>query len=377
MLHGDIHEYTGWYNHYTMSVHFLHFEIWLFRIEIFSINEEKTLMNSSDFHNCEACYSRLKKINFIIILFIAFLIMILGMTAFELTKQFIFPRITIWYSHLITILFSSLLATIGTYFVLRDRNKLLQQTNELKEKYRLQASNLAELNLNLEAFSYSVSHDLKAPLQTINGFCKLLTEDYSERLDKEGFDYLNRISSSGHKMSDIIDDILALSKISRQELNLQVINLSEIALRIIDDLRKDHPEQDITIQIQQDLKTQADAKLIFIALNNLLGNAWKYTRKTLNPQIELGSYKKDGKCVYFVKDNGVGFDSKKTNKLFEPFTRLHSEKEFPGTGIGLAIVERAIKRHGGTIWAESEINKGAAFFFTLSDIPEHSQVLPP
>lgn len=323
-------------------------------------------MKSRDFHNCKS-NNDIQDTNLIKILFIAFFLMILGMTAFEMAKQFIFPGITIWFSHLITILFSSSLATIATYFVLIDRNQLLQQANELKEKYRLQAINLAELNSNLESFSYSVTHDLKTPLQTIIIFSKLLIENCSKKLDKEEFDYLNRISSSANKMYNIIYDILSLSKISQEELNLRVVNLSEIASRIIDDLRKDNPERDIKIQIQADLKTQADANLIFIALNNLLGNAWKYTRKTANPLIEFGIYKKNGKHAYFVKDNGIGFDSKKANKLFEPFKRFHSEKEFPGTGIGLAIVKRVIKRHGGTIWAESEINKGATFYFTLSD----------
>lgn len=241
--------------------------------------------------------------------------------------------------------------------VINNRTKELEKLN----------TDLSEANKNLETFSYSVSHDLKGPLQTLIGFSNILLQEYKGKmLDDEGHDYLKRINYNAIKMRRLIEDILTLSKITRQEVKFQIVDLSEIARTIISDLRRDYPERDVNVLIQNDLKVRADVNLITIALNNLLGNAWKFTGKTASPCIEFGTYRKDGKCIYFIKDNGAGFDMNHSEKLFTPFQRLHPDSEYTGTGVGLAIVERVIKRHGGEVWAKGEVGKGATFFFTLS-----------
>lgn len=238
---------------------------------------------------------------------------------------------------------------------------------QIEQALRERAEELTRVNKDLESFSYSVSHDLKAPLNTLLGFGRLIREDYQGKLDTTLNDYLKRIEHSATQMKSLIDDILNLSKISRQEMKKQLIDLSQIAISIISELQASQPQRSVKVNIQDDINAIVDKNLIRIALTNLLGNAWKFTEKTPDAQIGFSRQIKNGKCIYSIKDNGAGFDMKRSELLFTPFRRLHTDQEFPGTGIGLAIVERVIERHGGRIWAESEINKGATFYFTLDD----------
>lgn len=238
---------------------------------------------------------------------------------------------------------------------------------QIEQALQERADELARVNKDLESFSYSVSHDLKAPLNILLGFSRLIQEDYQNKLDNTLNDYLQRIEHSAAQMKSLIDDILNLSRISRIEMTKLSTNLSQIALSIIEELKTAHPERNVQVIIEDDVSAKADNKLINIALTNLIGNAWKFTERTDGARIEFGSVIRNGQRIYYIKDNGAGFDMKRSQNLFIPFRRLHSDQEFAGTGIGLAIVERVIERHGGIIWAESEIGNGATFFFTLSE----------
>lgn len=238
---------------------------------------------------------------------------------------------------------------------------------QIEQALQERADELARVNKDLESFSYSVSHDLKAPLNTLLGFSRLIQEDYQNKLDNTLNDYLQRIEHSAIQMKNLIDDILNLSRISRIEMTKHDTNLSRLVFSIIEELKTSHPERNVQVIIADDVSAKTDSKLIHIALSNLIGNAWKFTEKTAGARIEFGSINQNGQIIYFIKDNGAGFDMKRSQYLFTPFRRLHTDQEFPGTGIGLAIVERVIERHGGKIWAESEIGNGATFFFTLSE----------
>jgi light-regulated signal transduction histidine kinase (bacteriophytochrome) len=241
----------------------------------------------------------------------------------------------------------------------------IPELRRLLEQLRSRSEELAAANRELEAFSYSVAHDLRNPLLILKGFTNILIENYAGRLEAEGRDYLARIVGSAERMNAIIDDILALSRISRQETTLADLDLSDMARQTMQELRKGQPERAVDVSIQTGLTVRADARLISVALGNLPGNAWKYTGKAERPRIEFGALRQGEQTVYFVKDNGAGFDMARAERLFRPFQRLHSDKEFAGTGVGLAIVERAISRHGGRVWAQSEPGKGSTFFFTL------------
>jgi PAS domain S-box-containing protein len=241
----------------------------------------------------------------------------------------------------------------------------ISQRKGLEQQLRRNAEQLAAANRELEAFSYSVSHDLRAPLRAMSGFSGFLLEDYADRLDEEGQDYLHRIVAGAEKMNTLIEDMLRLSRISRQEMVLQDIDLSDMAAAIVKDLQHQQPDRRVEIVIAPDLHARGDTRTLDFALNNLLGNAWKYTGKAEQPRIEFGAAEKEGERVFFIRDNGAGFSMKQAGKLFTPFQRLHTESEFPGTGIGLAIVQRVINRHGGRIWAESGVGEGATFYFTL------------
>jgi PAS domain S-box-containing protein len=225
---------------------------------------------------------------------------------------------------------------------------------------------LAETNKELETFSYSVSHDLRAPLRAIMGFSELLFKGYSDKLDDKGKKHLTWVANGAEKMNQIIDELLYLSRISRQDVKRQDVDLSRIAGTLVAELRQAQPDRSVTVEIKEGIIASVDPQLIKVALSNLLGNAWKFTSKTEHARIEFGTFEQEGKTVYCVKDNGAGFDQKSAPRLFLPFQRLHSEHEFEGTGIGLATVERAVRRHGGKIWAEGKTDEGAAFFFTLT-----------
>ncbi|HUQ94023.1 MAG TPA: response regulator [Bryobacteraceae bacterium] len=224
---------------------------------------------------------------------------------------------------------------------------------------------LERKNKELEAFSYSVSHDLRAPLRSINGFSQLLLQEYVDQLTPKAQDYVRRIHSAGDRMGQLIDDLLELSRVSRAELNRQHVDLSNLARIVAAELEKREPQRQLAIAVEDGLMVEADTRLLRVVLENLFGNAFKFTAKTLQARIEIGAIPAPEGPVYFVRDNGVGFDMAYAHKLFAPFQRLHTESAFPGTGIGLSTVYRIIDRHGGRVWAEGDVGHGAAFFFTL------------
>lgn len=235
----------------------------------------------------------------------------------------------------------------------------LRKLNETLEK------RVAERTRELEAFSYSVAHDLRAPLRAIDGFSQLVLRKNEDKLDAESMDYLRRVRAASQRQENLIDGLLKLSQVSRTDLRRQEVDLAQIAGQIIDELRVRYPERDVISTVPAALKDQADPVLAHILMDNLIGNAWKYTDQASPARIEFGKLEQNGGTVYFVRDNGSGFDMAYAHKLFEPFQRLHDSDEFEGTGIGLSIVHRIISRHEGNIWAESEKNAGATFFFTL------------
>ena len=251
---------------------------------------------------------------------------------------------------------------------------ILQDLNSEKDKlegeiqYRKRAeADLETANKELESFSYSVSHDLRAPLRGIDGFSQALLEDYGDKLDENGRTYLNYVRTSSQQMAQLIDDLLSLSQMSRGEFRRTQINITEIVTSVVANLRKADPNKRIVkVKIAPDLTNVGDARLLRVALENLIGNAWKFTSKKQDALIEFGCKEQEGKPVYFVRDNGAGFDMTYSTKLFGAFQRLHSADEFPGTGVGLATVRRVISRHGGSVWAESKLNVGTTFFFTLN-----------
>lgn len=242
----------------------------------------------------------------------------------------------------------------------------LQVTNaELELRVAQRTTELEAINKELEAFSYSVSHDLRAPLRSIDGFSNKILKDYGDQFDDQGKDYFNRVMIASRQMGQLIDDLLKLARISRIDMKMEEINLSEMARSILAELKESDTERAARIHIQDDMIITGDRNLMNIALHNLLGNAWKYSRNKPETKIEFSTVQKDGQVIYFISDNGAGFDMRYVDKLFGAFQRLHSVSEFEGTGIGLATVLRIIRRHHGTIWAESEVDKGTTFFFTL------------
>jgi light-regulated signal transduction histidine kinase (bacteriophytochrome) len=238
---------------------------------------------------------------------------------------------------------------------LENANRDLEETNR----------ELEGANRELEAFSYSVSHDLRAPLRSIEGFSQILLEDYARQLDDEGLGYLHRVRSASRRMALLIDDLLDLSRVTRTEMRRQTVDLSALARDIAEELRKSEPGRKVEFEIEDGLVANGDARLLRVALWNLLDNAWKFTEKEPDPRIRFASTLREGRRVYCVTDNGAGFDARYSDKLFGAFQRLHPSEEFEGTGIGLATVARIVHRHGGEVWAEGRVGEGAAFFFTL------------
>ncbi len=226
---------------------------------------------------------------------------------------------------------------------------------------------LEETNRELEAFTYSVSHDLRAPLRTMDGFSRILLDDYGDKIDKKGVHYLSRIIAGAENMNNLIEDLLRLSNVAQAIVDDKDVNLSEMALSIAGNLKKLEPERDVTFKIEDKLIVRGDPKLLEQALENMLQNAWKYSSKTEHAKIEFGSKRVDGRMTYYVSDNGAGFDFQYADKLFEPFQRLHTSTDYGGTGIGLSIVDRIIRRHDGRVWASSTEDKGATFYFTLHE----------
>jgi signal transduction histidine kinase len=249
---------------------------------------------------------------------------------------------------------------------------LIRRLNaDLEQRVAERTQQLVTANNELEAFSYSVSHDLRAPLRSINGFSQALLEDYSDKLDEEGKSHLARARAASERMGQLIDDLLNLSRMSRLEMRRETVNLSKIACEIKEELRAAEPEREVDFFIDDALVAQADPRLLRIVLNNLLGNAWKFTSKRQHARIEFGCAAENGNKAFFVRDNGAGFDMQYAAKLFGAFQRMHATTDFPGTGIGLATVQRIIHREGGQIWAQSELNVGTTFRFTLPSMDCH------
>jgi light-regulated signal transduction histidine kinase (bacteriophytochrome) len=236
---------------------------------------------------------------------------------------------------------------------------------ELEQRVIERTAQLEALNQELETFAYSVSHDLRAPLRSIDGFSNVLVQEYGGKLDGQGQHYVERIRSAVERMGALIDGILMLSRLSRRELRLQEVNLSQTACEIMEALVSQDGERHVTVNIQEGIIAQGDRELIRSLLENLLDNAWKFTAPQANAVIELGNTGIDDEVVYYVRDNGVGFDMAYADKLFSPFQRLHRASEFQGFGIGLATVQRIVHRHGGRTWVQAAEGAGATFYFTL------------
>jgi light-regulated signal transduction histidine kinase (bacteriophytochrome) len=256
-----------------------------------------------------------------------------------------------------------------------DRQQAQNQAQDLNHGLEQAIVELTTVNKELETFSYSVSHDLRAPLRSIDGFSQALLEDCHEQLDDTGQDYLRRIRSATQRMGQLIDDLLTLSRVIRSDMRREPVDLSRIASQISTDLYQAHPERQVECIIQPDVIARGDQRLLYAVLENLLSNAWKFTAKRSRAKIEFGAIsplpvatdeKESTYPTYFVRDDGVGFDMAYVEKLFTPFQRLHSISEFPGNGIGLATVQRIVHRHGGRVWAEGSIGQGATFYFTLA-----------
>ncbi len=242
---------------------------------------------------------------------------------------------------------------------------LKKQVSALEKELEERTGQLKEAQRELTAFNYSISHDLRSPLRNIFGFAHLLGKKYRDRLQGQGLEYLEMIMSGVERMGRLIDDLLALSRIGRAEMTLETVDLSALANSILGKLKESQPERQAQLIIAPDIKATGDSHLLQVALNNLLDNAWKFTSAKELAVIEFGVQKQNQRTVYFIKDNGAGFAMDQTYRLFNPFQRLHLESEYPGTGIGLAIVKKIVQRHNGEVFAEGAEGEGAKFSFTL------------
>lgn len=250
------------------------------------------------------------------------------------------------------------MARIRVHLAMASQRKALKQRSE----------QLETLNRELEAFSYSVSHDLRAPLRAIRGFGEALNEECSDRLGEQGQDYLGRVLAAGQRMDELIEDLLELSRVTRSTFTPVSVDLSKVVRTVADIICQQSAHNNASIAVQDNIKVQGDARLLRIAVENLLENACKFTAQTTQPLIEFGCREEESDTVYYIRDNGIGFDQRYADKLFVPFQRLHSHADYPGSGIGLATVQRVISRHGGRIWGESVDGQGAEFCFTLDSI---------
>ena len=244
-------------------------------------------------------------------------------------------------------------------------DELLRANAELEQRVRDYAAKAEAATKELEGFCYSVSHDLRAPLRSVDGFTHALIESSHDKLDTVEREYLQRVRAASHRMGRLIDDLLHLSRVGRREMRVQETNLSDLAVSVSRELQASEPSRHVDFVITPELCGKGDERLLKIVLENLLGNAWKFTGKTEQARIEFGRGVKDGIEAFYVRDNGAGFDMTYADKLFTPFARLHGANEFPGSGIGLAVVQRIINRHGGRLWAEGEPNHGATFWFAI------------
>jgi len=252
-------------------------------------------------------------------------------------------------------------------------NQISSLNQDLERRVEQRTAQLQEANKELASFSYSVSHDLRAPLRGIDGFAHALEEDYGDRMDDTGKDYLARVRTAAVRMGELIDDLLKLSQIARTEMGRERVDLSALARTVAGELQKRDPQRQVQWEIADGLSAEGDARLMRVALENLLGNAWKFTGKRPQAKIEFGRTQCDGQTVFYVRDNGAGFDMGYVGKLFGAFQRLHNDEEFEGTGIGLATVQRIVNRHGGRVWAEGAVDKGATIYLTLINEPLQNQ----
>ena len=246
-----------------------------------------------------------------------------------------------------------------------QQRELNAEVRGLNKSLEHSVSELRALNDELGAFAYSVSHDLRAPLRSIDGFSQILLEDKGPVLGDDGRDHLARVRAAATRMGALIDDMLLLSRLTRDEMKVENVDVTALARGVVDELRAREPQRSVEFESNGATPAKGDARLVRIALTNLLGNSWKFTRVRQLAHISFGGETRDGESVFFVKDDGVGFDMRYADKLFGAFQRLHSTTEFEGTGIGLATVQRIVHRHGGRVWAESVVGKGTTFFFTL------------
>ncbi|HVZ31732.1 MAG TPA: ATP-binding protein, partial [Polyangiaceae bacterium] len=248
--------------------------------------------------------------------------------------------------------------------VLEGNRRLNQSLLESNAQLERLAEQLRQANAELDAFSYSVSHDLRTPLRAIDGFSRILVEDHKERLDGKALDYLQRVRAATQRMGDLIEDLLHLARITRVELVRKPVDLADIAEDVVRGLGRQDPSRDVETAVAHPLPATADPRLMRVLLENLLGNAWKFTSKQPKPRIEVGQQPGEDEATFFVRDNGAGFDMRYASRLFSPFQRLHKLTEFEGTGVGLATVQRIVARHGGRVWAKAAPGEGATFFFS-------------
>jgi light-regulated signal transduction histidine kinase (bacteriophytochrome) len=241
---------------------------------------------------------------------------------------------------------------------IRERKRAEEETRKLNGE-------LEATNKELESFSYSVSHDLQAPLRSINGFSQALLEDYRDKLEPQAQDYLQRVRAATLRMEQLIQDLLQLSRVARSEMRHELVDLSGLARAIANDLNENGSGRKVEFSIEPELKVTGDSRLLRVALENLFHNAWKFTSKTVGAKVEFAATQHRGKRAYFIRDNGAGFNMAHADRLFGAFQRLHSASEYPGTGVGLATVQRIMHRHGGQVWAESSVGNGATFYFSL------------